>query len=160
MSTPEPSLDQMRELPLPMPPGWMPQTWGWLVLGGLVLLALLVWGGLALRRWRRNRYRREALAQLAGLQAAFENDPQALRELPGLLKRVALSISPRSEVAGLRGAEWQAFLQNRCPTPLPANFAERLARLAYAPDAQLRQLDAGELFAIARHWLETHHVAA
>ncbi|MCY1402393.1 hypothetical protein D9M71_175330 [compost metagenome] len=160
MSSPEPSLDQLRELPLPMPPGWMPQTWGWLALSGLILLALLVWGGLALRRWRRNRYRREALAQLAGLQTAFENNPQALRELPGLLKRVALSISPRTEVAGLRGSEWQSFLQKCCPTALPADFAERLARLAYAPDEKLHLLDASELFAITRRWLETHHVAA
>ncbi|MCY1405656.1 hypothetical protein D9M71_209010 [compost metagenome] len=156
----EPSLDQLRELPLPAPPSWLPQTWGWAALGGLLALAALAWAGLAWHRWQRDRYRREALAQLAALQQAFAVDPQALRELPGLLKRAALSIAPREEVATLRGDRWQAFLQQRCATPLPEDFAARLARLAYAPDAQLPQQDAGELFAIARQWLETHHVAA
>jgi hypothetical protein len=98
------------------------------------------------------------------------DDLNALRELPELLKRVALSMPlkhcpvgaaegcdllillfkgnvKRSQpsaaptgVAALGRSDWQAFLQQHSKKPLPANFSAQLAQLAYAPDATLRAL--------------------
>ena len=91
MTSPIPSIDQLQTLALPAPVSYLPQTWGWWALLGLVLSGLAVWAARACRHWRRDRYRREALQRLAQLRGA--NDPLGtLRELPTLLKRVALSM--------------------------------------------------------------------
>lgn len=162
-----PNIDQLRELALPpMPVSYWPQTWGWLAVL-LVLLAiaagLVTWRYL---RWRRNLYRREALARLEVL-VQTSNDPlqrlAALREVPQLLKRVALSMPAPEAVATLRGQDWQAFLQRHSRAPLPEWFAERLALLAYAPAERvlaLPEVDLQALLATSRHWIEVHRVAA
>lgn len=164
MSTVAPSIDQLRELAPGVPPfSYLPQTWAWLVLAALVLVLAGLWGTLRWRRWRRDRYRREALARLDRLAASQgEQRLAALRELPELLKRVALSMPDAPPVASLGGSAWQHFLEQRARQPLPSGFAETLHRLAYAPESALRTLDAQQvsaLFSTSRGWIEGHHVA-
>ncbi|GLZ86344.1 hypothetical protein Pres01_23950 [Metapseudomonas resinovorans] len=161
-----PSIDQLKELALPVPPySYLPQTWGWLVLLLVVLALALVCGFLKWRRWQRDRYRREALARLDTLVGVLDDDErrlEAMRELPELLKRVALSMPDAPAVARLGGQEWQRFLAVRAPAPLPEGFAAGLFIVAYAPDARLLAIpDANvrSLFATSRHWIEAHHVA-
>ncbi|AGI24299.1 alpha-2 type XI collagen [Pseudomonas sp. ATCC 13867] len=161
-----PSIDQLRELALPAPvTSYWPQTWAWLVLALILLAMLLAWGVWRYLRWRRDRYRREALARLDQLVLALD-DPQrrlaALRELPQLLKRVALSMPAGEAAASLDGAAWQAFLQRHGTAPLPADFAQRLAFLAYAPAARIEALEAHDvnvLLNASRQWIEAHRVA-
>lgn len=161
-----PSIDQLKELALPVPPyNYFPQTWGWLALLLAVLAVALVWGAIKWRRWQRDRYRREALARLDTLVRALEDAGQrlaALRELPELLKRVALSMPDAPPVERLGGWQWQAFLAERAPAPLPEGFAASLFTVAYAPDARVLAIpdtDVRSLFATTRHWIEAHHVA-
>ena len=151
MTNPVPSIEQLQELGLPAPVSYWPQTWGWGVLLGLVVVSLLILGGRQWLRWRRDAYRREALARL--------NNLQDMRELPELLKRVALSMPLTTEehqrVPTLSGADWQAFLQRHAVGPLPEDLSRRLAELAYgnpSPDPQL--------LAQCKAWVEQHHVAA
>ncbi|MGY2167491.1 DUF4381 domain-containing protein [Pseudomonas gingeri] len=163
MSVP-PSLDQLQEMALPAPVSYWPQTWGWAVLLGLLLVGLLAWGVRRYWRWRQNRYRREALARLEHLSLHLEQ-PGALRELPELLKRVALSMPgvPASTVTQLSGEPWQDFLARHGSHPLPADFSRQLAELAYAPDSRLLALppeQRQQLLEQCRHWVEHHHVAA
>ena len=189
-----PSIDQLKEMALPAPVSYAPQTWGWWALLTLLVLSLLLVSARRYWQWRRDRYRREALARLAELQQR-SNDLNALRELPELLKRVALSMpapraprrscrrlrsfsgvetaedqkiaafgsSYRGTVAALGNEEWQAFLQRHSKQPLPADFSQQLARLAYAPDATLRAMPSEQrqqLFSTCKTWVERHHVAA
>ncbi|WP_207888296.1 DUF4381 domain-containing protein [Pseudomonas sp. 30_B] len=161
-----PRIDQLRELALPAPAAsYWPQTWGWLALALLLLALLVAWGVWRYLRWRRDRYRREALARLDELVQALE-DPQgrlaALRELPLLLKRVALSMPGGEVAAQLGGSPWQSFLQRHGPAPLPADFAQRLALLAYAPAERVATLADHEVHALlgaSRQWIEAHRVA-
>ena len=161
-----PHLDQLKELALPPPPvSYWPQTWGWLVLAVVLLLALIAWATWRWWCWRRDRYRREAIARLAELERAIGDEQlrvPALRELPELLKRVALSMPDRPPVATLGGDAWQAFLQQRSKAPLPEDFSRNLATLAYAPAPQLAAMPVQQLetlLAHSRRWIETHHVA-
>ena len=160
MTAPVPAIDQLRELAPGAPPfSYLPQTWAWLLLGVLLLAAVLLWAALRWRRWQRDRYRREALQRLDQLSAA---GLAGLRELPALLKRVALSMPDAPSVASLTGAQWQAFLAQRARQPLPEGFADTLQQLAYAPDAYLLTLQAPQvsaLFSTSRSWIEGHHVA-
>ncbi|KPH00281.1 alpha-2 type XI collagen [Pseudomonas sp. RIT-PI-q] len=188
-----PSIEQLKELALPAPVSYVPQTWGWWVLLGLLVMTALIVAARRYWQWRRDRYRREALVRLAQLQKRSD-DLNALRELPELLKRVALSMphtkpvgaglpamrpshstfmstaptlsraSPLSQgVAALGKEDWQAFLQQHIAEPLPADFSQQLATLAYAPDATLRALPSEQrqhLFDTCKLWVERHHVAA
>lgn len=154
-----PDIDQLREIAVPAPVSYWPQTWGWAVLSILLLTALLVWAVRARRYWQRNRYRREALFQLDAMERCLD-DPQALHDLPELLKRVDLSMPGGPEVAPLQASQWQAFFVDHARAPLPEDFALRLAKLAYAPYEQLHAMDARELLRHSRVWVEHHHVAA
>jgi hypothetical protein len=156
-----PSIEQLQELPLPAAISYSPQTWGWWVLLVIGILLVSAVSLLKFRRWRRDRYRREALARLD--QIEHSSDDSALREVPELLKRVALSMPQRPDVGSLSGQAWQDFLQRNTAIALPEDFATRLAILAYAPDAVLTSLDAQkrkELLSLTRQWVESHHVAA
>ncbi|MDD1139595.1 DUF4381 domain-containing protein [Pseudomonas sp. TNT2022 ID233] len=86
-----PDIGQLKELGLPAPVSYAPQTWGWWVLLAVLVLAALLIGVRHYRQWRRDQYRREALVRLAQLRERSD-DLNALRELPELLKRVALSM--------------------------------------------------------------------
>ncbi len=86
-----PDIGQLKELGLPAPVSYAPQTWGWWVLLAVLVLAAVLIGVRRYRQWRRDQYRREALVRLAQLRERSD-DLNALRELPELLKRVALSM--------------------------------------------------------------------
>ncbi|UVJ46275.1 DUF4381 domain-containing protein [Pseudomonas sp. LS1212] len=166
MSDKAPTIDQLQELALPPAISYTPQTWGWWLLLAVVLLGALWWGVRYYRQWQRDRYRREGLEQLEGLLGLLGDHSQqivALRQLPELLKRVALSMPDRPAVGNLGGAQWQAFLERTSREPLPPDFSRQLAHLAYAPEHQLLELapEQGQrLLALSMRWVETHHVAA
>ena len=165
-----PGIDQLKELALPAPVSYAPQTWGWWLLLAMLIFAALLIGLRRYWQWRRDRYRREALARLAQLRGRSD-DLNALREFPELLKRTALSMPTGSRrwnafpvgAAALGRDEWQEFLQRHCKNRMPADFSTRLAQLAYAPDPVLRALPAAQrqiLFDSCQYWVEHHHVAA
>ncbi|MEX0330093.1 MAG: DUF4381 domain-containing protein, partial [Puniceicoccaceae bacterium] len=71
----------------------------------LSLILFLAWSMVEQRR--RNAYRRAGLLLLEEVGTTYE--------LSVLLKRVALAVFPREEVASLHGAEWVEFLGRTCP---------------------------------------------
>ncbi|WP_243055227.1 DUF4381 domain-containing protein [Pseudomonas sp. BP01] len=159
-STEVPAIDQLQELAPGAPPfSYVPQTWGWAVVVGLLALGVLVWAVLRWRRWQRDRYRREALARLTWLEQQHAEHRAVLRELPELIKRVALSMPSAPAVAALSGPQWQVFLQQHAVQPLPAHLAMQLRMLAYGPDTQLMALPGAEvqaLLATCRRWISDH----
>lgn len=120
---------------------------GWDVLGGVVLLVMggVIW--VFIRHYRKNRYRREALAMLARMEDLYSVNM--------LLKRVAMGILPREEVAGLRGGEWIEFLNTMRRRRLFDERDERLVSGLYGPAE-----GAGEGFRGKAHeWIKKHHRA-
>jgi flagellar biosynthesis/type III secretory pathway M-ring protein FliF/YscJ len=77
---------------------WLPQTPGWwIVLGWLIAVLFLVAWQLVKRR-RRNRYRRDALAELKAIASRRERTSQACMDRTGR----ASSPSPRAMIRRLR----------------------------------------------------------
>jgi len=160
-------LERLHEIVLPAPVAWMPQTAAWAVVAALFLI-LLFWAALRLRRrWLANRYRREALAELAALEdalASAETRARALAALPGLVKRTALRAWPRAEVASLSSEAWLAFLDE--------SFGRRdfrdgpgqlLPVLAYASPRRLAELPEEQitkLVGAVRSWIGAHRARA
>jgi hypothetical protein len=164
--TPDPRLDALADIVLPEAVSLTPVTLGWKLLAGLLILALLAAAAAAYRRYRRNRYRREALAELKVLSATVGGDGEgkveALRTLPVLLRRVALSADDRATVASLSGEAWLGYLDAHYPG---AGFShgpgQPLGAVGYLPGAQLATLDPGAvdaLFREVRTWIASHEV--
>jgi hypothetical protein len=160
-------LAQLHPLLQPAPPPWTPQTPGWAVLAGVLvlLLAWAAWRGW--QRWHARRHRRLALAELrrlrAALQAAGAATPQrvaAARRLSELVRRLALAHAPRSQVAPLQGAAWAEWLDRSLhdATQPFTHGAGRLADWAYLPEAALPWDELEPLLALVERWVRRHHV--
>ena len=133
--------------PVPEPPQiplW-PQTAGWVWLG-LAVVCVAAWLG---RRWlvnrRANAYRRAALKEIA----AAGDDPAALTVI---VRRAALAGYPRTEVAGLYGEDWLAFLDEAYGgTGFREGPGRLLAVAPYAPAGR-----APDLAPLIAEWVRRH----
>ena len=154
-------LDKLQEISLPQPVAWTPQTVGWYVLAALAALGLLWLVRAMVRRWAANRYRRAALAELAGIQSQLGGEAgpaNALAEIPALLKRTALAVFPRADVAGLSGEAWLGFLDASAgSTDFSSGPGRLLADLPYSPAAASPPADdVRKLIAVSRRWIRKH----
>ncbi|MBP1886849.1 DUF4381 domain-containing protein [Sinorhizobium mexicanum] len=161
------TLRDLADVALPAPVSMLPQTWGWAVLGAIILAAVAAALWLWLRRRATNRYRREALSELAGIEQ-YLADPatrgMALAQLPPLLKRVALAAWPRETVADLNGPLWVGFLAARSGgARLSPEFTRFFEEAEYRGEDALGLTDekrARAYAAAARQWIEGHDVRA
>ncbi len=157
------SLQNLHDIVVPDPASFWPPAPGWYALAVLVLM-LAVWTVSQLYiAWKNNRYRREALAELDRLAAGSSQAEYrigVLRQLNALLKRTALAVWPRTEVADLSGDRWLAFLDRtggttsfgREPVSLLSEISfARQDKLSNLPDARV-----AELMAAARKWIKKH----
>ncbi len=160
------ALNALREITLPEPVSYAPQTVGWWLVFGVLAAAGLLTALLLCRRWRRRRYRRVALVRLEDVSRRLSGSRRvaALREVPVLLKQVALVTFGRSPVAQLSGREWFAFLVGTCPDNAFTDVdGALLTRVAYEPDERLAEVSQGaaaSLLSLARHWVRFHRTMA
>jgi len=138
-------LDMLEPAPLPSTVSMVPQTWGWVVLGLIVVAMSGLAVHSALRHRKANAYRRSALAELQQAQ----DDPAAVASI---LRRTALAAFPRRDIAGLHGSDWITFLEQTSENiTVPEPSKQHLLRAPYRPEAP----DA-EVTKLARHWIMTH----
>jgi len=146
------------DIPLPQQVGLWPQTWEARV--AIVLIAAAAISGLVwlVQYRRRNRYRREALAELDRMR---RTEPAAQTELLArlsvLVRRTALAAFPREKVASLAGPAWLSFLDRSYQG---REFSDGVGRLLASGPYQRTtpgdaELDA--LFALVRRWIRGHH---
>ena len=142
-------LDLMHDIVMPDAVSLQPQTVGWWVLLAWLLAVLVLAGAKWLRKWRRNRYRREAAEMIDGI------DPGAAgagSEIARILKRTALAVYERKEVAALYGADWADFLIKTARNDRQiVRSADQIAAAAYRDD-----IDASELVKPAKRWIKVH----
>ncbi|MCP5141427.1 MAG: DUF4381 domain-containing protein [Gammaproteobacteria bacterium] len=158
MTPPSPGADlPLRDIHLPPDIGWWPLAPGWWLLALLVivLIGLLIWW---LRRPSPRKPVQAARAELKRLDADFQvhHDPQRLAQaLSTLLRRAAISLFPRAEVAGLTGDAWLAWLDEAAGLAPAEGFSAGPGR--YLRDAQYRaasdDVDGLALLALASTWL-------
>ena len=159
-----PLLD-LYDIVLPEPVSWVPQTPGWWILLGVLVIALSWATYSTVRRRRANRYRRLALERLARIEqdlATPSSRDDAMMALPVLVKQTALAFRPRTHVAALSGDSWLHFLdESYGGSGFSKGPGRLLPKLAYsAPDA-MRALPTDELHALVdlvRRWIRRHRV--
>jgi hypothetical protein len=158
-------MNDLHDIVLPEPVGWMPSTAGWYAL--FVVAAVLgVWTTwVAFRRYRANRYRRAALAEMNAIEAALrsrDDRAAAVASLARLVKRVALCFAPRATIAELSGDAWLAFLDETYGgTGFTQGAGRLLPTLSYGSPRALNQItdqQVSELVQLVRRWIRSHHV--
>jgi len=151
-----PSLRTIIESDFPKSISLLPTTPGW----WLLLLALL---GLLLRalwrrrqRYLRDRYRRDALAQLATIRTRLDAGAlEAARELAPLLRATAIAAVGREAISGLQGDGYAKALTALAPDQHRLPVAD-LQRLAYAPLDDAQGLDMEALITALERWIQQH----
>jgi len=157
-------LSDLVDIVTPLPPSWLPGTVGWLVLA-ITVAVLALWAGWrAWRHWRANRYRREALAEWARLQADLRGEgaarARALLALAELLKRCALAAWPRAQVASITGVAWRDFVHAHAGKAADAIAPlQDLIEVEYRDAAVLAQWPAqraNDAALACRRWITAH----
>jgi hypothetical protein len=159
MGTDAASLDRLHDIVVPDPTPWWPPAPGWLWLAGMAAVLLVLALLAAFIRWQKNRYRREAFAELARLASAASpaGSGGLLPALGELLKRTALTAYPREDVATLTGPRWFAFLDSTGGTRFSAGLGEALERATYlARSEEQESARALELVREVRTWIRRH----
>jgi hypothetical protein len=142
------NLNDIIEAP-PVP--WWPPAPGWLFLLGIAVLLLLFLLTRAVLRYRRNAYRRAALAEL-GRAASV---PQPLPLIAALLKRTALAAYPRKTVAGLTGQAWIEWLAATSGLSVPPAVATAFQQTLYH-DRHDGAADPKAVSDFAAKWIRRH----
>ena len=103
-------LAQLRDIHLPSEISQWPLAAGWNILILLFITLTIATVFLTYRYWRASHYKREALKELNLIQQAFQNNSSdylaTAQALSNLLKRIALTLYPRSNIAPLHGNAW------------------------------------------------------
>ncbi|TWT81382.1 hypothetical protein CA13_28340 [Planctomycetes bacterium CA13] len=139
------NLKDLRDIVVPEPVAWWPLAVGWWVLLGITLVTGLYLATRAWQKWQANAYRRAALVELEQANSAST--------MTQILKRTALCVFPREEVASLSGQPWCDWLRERGDQPMTSSTERYLSSDAFR-DADI--VDQQELRDYVAGWIRLH----
>ena len=144
----------LKDIHLPEPIGWWPPAIGWWLLAVFIslLIVFLYW---FYKRLTRKTAIKTAKKNLAAIKdnSTLDND-QKLRELSMLIRRVAISVNPRTGVASLTGRQWLAFLDKSVTgAPFSEGCGQLLANAPYR-NTSPSELEIAQLINLCADWLK------
>jgi hypothetical protein len=150
----QPAQLPLKDIHLPDAIGWWPPAAGWWILAALILLLMVffIWFYKRLTRKTAIKTAQKILAQIKQ-DTARDNDDK-LRELSVLIRRVAMSVSPRAEAAGLIGREWLAFLDGSLKgSPFSEGIGQLLVDAPYQK-IPITEPEISQLISLCEDWLK------
>lgn len=147
----------LRDIHMPASvPLWPPAS-GWWILAGLIVLALAAaWLAYLRRRYMKLSAVRLAREELRGLADRYrdDRDPVTLaRQLSILLRRVSISLFPRTDVASLTGDDWLRFLDGQVEdAPFSRGDGRILAEAPYRSRVTEGEVDG--MLKSCREWID------
>lgn len=137
---------------------YWPQTVGWAVLALILFLVIARKLFTYWETYKRNAYRREAIAWLQALPP-FENintTPQ-YRQLPALIRTAALHAFGSQEVTLLTRDKWEEWLDQQCQhTEFSNTYRTYLYQLAYSRDPSFTANQMNEFVKQISTWIKSH----
>ncbi|MFA5017596.1 MAG: DUF4381 domain-containing protein [Methylobacter sp.] len=149
-----PTLLDLKDIHEPEAIGWWPPAIGWWMLAVSIplLIILLVWFYKRLTRKTALKTAKKMLARIK--QDAARDNLQKLGELSVLVRRVAISVSPRAKAAGLTGRQWLEFLDTSVKgTPFSEGIGQLLADAPYRKTPPT-ELEISQLIELCESWLK------
>ena len=155
MNGPGNAAQQLRDIHLPEDISWWPPAPGWWLLALLSMVALVLVVHAAVKFYRANAYRRQALQHLQLISQQWPTpNAEATTAVMTLLKRVALSAWPQYHYSALPLSQFIDALNTHCATaPLQLDTAD-IERLLYA-DSDTGSVDP-TLYQQTQRWLKKH----
>ena len=144
----------LKDIHLPETISWWPPAIGWWLLAILTPLLIMFVYWLYKRLMRKSAIK-TAIKNLAVIKqySSLENDKK-LREISILIRRVAISVSPRAEVASLTGHQWLAFLdKSLANTSFSNGCGQLLIDAAYRKNPPT-ELEMTQLIILCEDWLK------
>lgn len=142
----------LKELHLPEAISWFPPALGWWLL--LLVVPLLIAGLYVLYHYlTRKTPVKLAKQALLDIQKSSMTNQEKLAALSALLRRVAISIHARQEVASLTGMAWLAFLDSSLPdTPFSTGIGRYFLEAPYRSQ-ELSDQKLSKLISLCEYWL-------
>jgi hypothetical protein len=140
------SLERLNDIALPLDVSWWPLAPGWVVVLALLSGLAVYFAAMLMIRFRSNAYRRAALRQLV--------QTSSVSGIAELLRRTALAVAPRSDIAGKTGDAWLDWLASRCSVNMSDRVRQQLTRGVYGRGAANEDLD--EVRSYAKNWIDNH----
>ena len=148
-------LEDIVETQAPESISWLPQTLGWQVLLFFMLITLGIKAYQSYKKYQSNAYRRNALKILTRLKGSTDKDFS--RQLPVLLRKVALSGFNRAQVTQLNGSSWELWLDQQCDkTHFSQLCPNLLHQLAYAHTVNIDKKQCQLLTEQISLWINFH----
>lgn len=143
---------ELRDIHLPDAIGWWPPAIGWWILA--ILIPLTCWFIFWLyKRITRKTAIKTAKKILLNIQNKDESNADKLIALSELIRRVAISVSPRSETASLTGKTWLQHLDSSVKgTPFSSGAGQVLADAQYQKTIAA-DLDMHSVINVCEDWL-------
>jgi len=151
----QPSELPLKDIHLPEAIGWWPPAIGWWILAVAIplLIIFVIWFYKRLTRKTALKTANKMLAQIK--QDATRDSFQTLSELSVLVRRVAISVSPRAKAAGLTGQQWLAFLDRSVKgLPFSEGVGQLLADAPYRKTPPTEQ-EISQLIDLCEEWLKS-----
>jgi len=148
------TLLDLKDIHEPEAIGWWPPAIGWWLVAIAVplLIILLVWLYKRLTRKTALKTAKKMLVRIK--QDAAQDNLQKLGGLSVLVRRVAISVSPRAKAAGLTGRQWLEFLDASVKgLPFSEGIGQLLADAPYRKTPPT-ELEVSQLIDLCEDWLK------
>ena len=149
----QPTQLPLKDIHLPEAIGWWSPAIGWWLLAIAIplLIIFLVWFYKRLTRKTALKTAKKILAHIK--QDATQDKLLIICELSVLLRRVAISVSPRAKAAGLTGRQWLEFLDSSVKgAPFSEGIGQLLADAPYRK-TPATELEVSQLIGLCGDWL-------
>jgi len=154
----------LRDIHLPEPISWWPLAPGWwlLLVSALLILCALY---LVIKIYRSRQLKRDITTELERIKQQFQqtqNKSQLAKSLSILLRRASISYYPKTNIAGLTGKHWLAYLDKTNiklseKTSFKSNAGKVLLSAPYLPENTELDFDAQLLINLCESWLLAPH---
>ena len=133
---------------------------GWYMLGALALLLLIIYTTHAIRKYRKDKYRRAALKTLQSLNNAGLTTDQYVFRILEVLKRVSLTSFGRSYLAPLNGLKWVHFLDQRNGKPVFSKKSMEIVTIGLYQGKKVRlgKEESQRFYDESIKWIKEHRV--
>jgi hypothetical protein len=151
---PQPPQLDLKDIHLPDPINWWPPAIGWWILAVLIPLLCFFLFWLYKRITQKTAIKTAKKLILQIKQDTKMADEHKLSELSALIRRVAISLSPRAETASLTGKNWLEYLDKSVAGPPFSQGAGKILATAQYQKSPVTDIDIPSLINVCEDWLK------